>query len=231
MVQFLRRAYSPDHFLNVAIARAYSLPGSSSYAHRLSSALNVFSDLFVSANGRPHEPMLDGFHMLLEGLGKIAFKFQHRFSLLLASVQVHLSKKIVVGDSLYSVVLCRKTTSGVSIVTPGQTSCLATSMAPGSKVGKPVEPPRLFSHEVLPLSGSLFPGGGGGNNSNAPVSIHPVGAISFSKPVADVKLRLLPGNCGHYICSACEENLKAQKIEGCPICMPDGIRKDFDDQM
>ena len=50
-------------------------------------ALNVFSDLYVSANGRPHEPMLDGFHMSLEGLGKIAHKFQHRFSLLLAMVQ------------------------------------------------------------------------------------------------------------------------------------------------
>ena len=47
-------------------------------------ALNVFSDLYVSANGRPHEPMLDGFHMSLEGLGLIADKFQHRFSLLLA---------------------------------------------------------------------------------------------------------------------------------------------------
>ena len=90
MVQFFRRAYAPDHFLNIAIGRAYSVPaGSSSYAHRLSLALNnVFSDLFVSANGRPHEPMLDGFHMSLEGLGKIAFKFQHRFSLLLDSAQV-----------------------------------------------------------------------------------------------------------------------------------------------
>ena len=42
----------------------------------------------MSANGRPHEPMLDGFHMLLEGLGKIADKFQQHFSLLLAMVQV-----------------------------------------------------------------------------------------------------------------------------------------------
>ena len=89
MVQFLRSgAYAPDHFLNVAIARAYSLPGSSSYAQSLSLALNVFSELCVSANGRPHDPVLDGFHMSLEGLGKIAEKFQHRFSLLLAMVQV-----------------------------------------------------------------------------------------------------------------------------------------------
>ena len=42
----------------------------------------------MSANGRPHEPMLDGFHMSLEDLGKIADKFQQRFSLLLAMVQV-----------------------------------------------------------------------------------------------------------------------------------------------
>ena len=89
MVQFLRRAYyAPDHFLNIAIARAYLVPASSSYAHSLSSALNVFSELYASANGRPHEPILDGFHMSLEGLGKIADKFQHSFSLLLAMVQV-----------------------------------------------------------------------------------------------------------------------------------------------
>ena len=49
----------------------------------LSSALNVFSELYASANGRPHEPILDGFHMSLEGLGKIADKFQHSFFLLL----------------------------------------------------------------------------------------------------------------------------------------------------
>ena len=89
MVQFLRRAYAPDYFLTIAIDRAYSVPGSSNYACRLSSALNVFSELYVIANGRPHEPMLDSFHMSLEGLGKIiADKFQQRFSLLLAMVQV-----------------------------------------------------------------------------------------------------------------------------------------------
>ena len=55
MVQFLRRAYVPDHFLNIAIARAYLVPASSSsYAHSLPSALNVFSELYASANGRPH---------------------------------------------------------------------------------------------------------------------------------------------------------------------------------
>ena len=47
---------APDHFLNLAIAKAHSIPGSSRYAHRLSSAINVFSDLFLRANGRPHDP-------------------------------------------------------------------------------------------------------------------------------------------------------------------------------
>ena len=59
MVQFLRRAYPSDHFLNVAIDQTHSDPGSSHFAYKISSAVADFAELFVQANRRGHDPLLD----------------------------------------------------------------------------------------------------------------------------------------------------------------------------
>ena len=60
---------------------------SSLFAHKISLAVADFAELFVQANCREHDSLLDGFVMSPDGLVEIAFKFQHRYALLLTSVQ------------------------------------------------------------------------------------------------------------------------------------------------
>ena len=62
-------------------------PGLSHFAYKISSAVADFAELFVQANRRGHNPLLDGFVMSPDGLVKITFRFQHRYALLLTSVQ------------------------------------------------------------------------------------------------------------------------------------------------
>ena len=59
MVQILRRAYPPDHFLNIAIDQAHSDPGLSHFAYKISLVVADFAELFVQANRRGNNPLLD----------------------------------------------------------------------------------------------------------------------------------------------------------------------------
>ena len=92
----------------------------------------------------------------------------------------------------------------------------------------------LYTHEVLPLAGSLFPVTNGEvlddsgimENNNAPdilAMLTASGCNFFYETECagdDVQLSLLPGNCGHYICQTCMQILESRNNKGCPICMP-----------
>ena len=99
--------------------------------------------------------------------------------------------------------------------------------------------PILYSHEVLPFAGSLFPVKNGEEdrtsgimvNHNAPdilATLTPSGCNFFYEtgcPGEDAQLSLLPGNCGHYVCQTCMQTLQTRNIKGCPICMPELEKK------
>ena len=53
--------------MNVAIDRAHLDPDSSPFAYRISLAVADFAGLFLQANRREHDPLLDGFAMSPDG--------------------------------------------------------------------------------------------------------------------------------------------------------------------